>query len=331
MLNHLYTSMSEKKKKHPAKKERLHARNKHRERYDFKVLIDCCPELGQFVTENKYGDPTIDFFNAEAVKTLNKTLLFHYYGLTYWDIPDGYLCPPIPGRADYIHHIADVMSTSNEGEVPRGNNIKCLDIGVGANCVYPIIGNSEYGWSFIGADIDQVAIDSANKIVTSNSNLKGKVDCRLQADSQHIFSGILQKDERVDVSICNPPFHASLEESQAGTLRKLSNLKNKKIIKAELNFGGKEGELWTEGGEKRFILNMIRESKRFGKSCCWFSTIVSKQSNLKYIYRELDEIMAEEYKTIPMGQGNKTSRIVAWTFLSVKEEKKWVQDRWNRK
>ena len=58
---------------------------------------------------------------------------------------------------------------------------------------------------------------------------------------------------------------------------------------------------------------------------------MSKQSNLKYIYRELDEIMAEEYKTIPMGQGNKTSRIVAWTFLSVEEEKKWVQDRWNRK
>ncbi|MGB5322784.1 RlmF-related methyltransferase, partial [Lutimonas sp.] len=72
--------MSEKKKEHPAKKERLHARNRHRERYDFKVLIDCCPELEQFVTENKYGDPTIDFFNAEAVKTLNKSLLLHYYG-----------------------------------------------------------------------------------------------------------------------------------------------------------------------------------------------------------------------------------------------------------
>ncbi len=58
--------MSEKKKEHPAKKERLHTRNKHRERYDFKLLINSCPELAQYVTENKYGDETIDFFNAEA-------------------------------------------------------------------------------------------------------------------------------------------------------------------------------------------------------------------------------------------------------------------------
>lgn len=321
--------MSEKKKAHPAKKERLHPRNKHRERYDFKILIKRCPELSQFVTENKYGDPTIDFFNAEAVKTLNTSLLLYYYDMTYWDIPDGYLCPPIPGRADYIHHIADVMSISNKGEIPKGNNIKCLDIGIGANCVYPIIGNSEYGWSFIGSEIDPVALDSANNIIASNANLKGKIEVRLQANSKNIFAGILKKGELIDVSICNPPFHASMAESQAGTLRKLSNLKNKRITKPELNFGGKEGELWTEGGEKRFILNMIRQSKQFGKSCCWFSTLVSKQSNLKYIYKELDQIMAQEYKTIPMGQGNKTSRIVAWTFLSVAEEKKWVRERWN--
>jgi len=321
--------MSEKKKAHPAKKERLHPRNKHRERYDFKILIKRCPELSQFVTENKYGDPTIDFFNAEAVKTLNKSLLLYYYDMTYWDIPDGYLCPPIPGRADYIHHIADVMSISNKGEIPKGNNIKCLDIGIGANCVYPIIGNSEYGWSFIGSEIDPVALDSANNIIASNANLKGKIEVRLQANSKNIFAGILKKGELIDVSICNPPFHASMAESQAGTLRKLSNLKNKRITKPELNFGGKEGELWTEGGEKRFILNMIRQSKQFGKSCCWFSTLVSKQSNLKYIYKELDQIMAQEYKTIPMGQGNKTSRIVAWTFLSVAEEKKWVRERWS--
>lgn len=320
--------MSEKKKEHPAKKERLHSRNKHRERYDFKLLIERCPELAQFVVENKYGDTTIDFFNADAVKMLNKSLLMHYYDLGYWDIPSGYLCPPIPGRADYIHHMADMLGSSNSGGIPMGEKIKCFDIGIGANCVYPIIGHKEYGWSFIGSDIDPVAIESSNKIIKSNPNLIGKIECRLQTNSSNTFLGILEKEERIDLSICNPPFHGSQDESEAGTLRKLSNLKNKKITKPELNFGGKEGELWTEGGEKKFILNMIRQSKKFGKSCCWFSTIVSKQSNLKYIYRELDEIMAEEYKTIPMGQGNKTSRIVAWTFLSVAEEKNWVKDRW---
>jgi len=242
--------------------------------------------------------------------------------------PKDYLCPPIPGRADYIHHIADVLCSSNFGKMPRGNQIKCLDIGVGANCVYPIIGNSEYGWSFIGSDIDPIAIASANAIIDSNPNLKGQVECRLQKNDSKIFAGILKKDERIDVSVCNPPFHASLAESQAGTIRKLSNLKNKKISKPDLNFGGKDKELWTEGGEKKFILDMIKQSVTYGKSCCWFSTLVSKQSNLKYMYEAFDRFEVEEYKTIPMGQGNKTSRIVAWTFLNLKEEKNWVKARW---
>jgi 23S rRNA (adenine1618-N6)-methyltransferase len=320
--------MSDKKKKQHTIKTRLHIRNKHRERYNLKLLTDSCPELAQFVTKNKYGDDTIDFFNANAVKALNKALLMRYYGISFWEIPNGYLCPPIPGRADYIHHIANVLSGSNFGRIPKGPKIKCLDIGVGANCVYPIIGNSAYGWSFIGADIDPIAMASANKIIASNSNLKGSIECRLQTKTSETFYGILKKDEQIDMSICNPPFHASLDEAQKGTLRKLSNLKNKKITKTELNFGGKSGELWTDGGEKKFILKMIRQSSQFAKSCCWFSTLVSKQSNLKYIYETLDTLEVKKYKTISMGQGHKTSRIVAWTFLNAKEERNWVKERW---
>lgn len=321
--------MSNRKKEKPTIKTRLHKRNKHRERYDFKPLIERCPELATMVIENRYREETIDFFNPEAVKTLNKAMLLHHYNLEYWDIPDTYLCPPIPGRADYIHHIADLLGTSDFGRIPTGDNIKCLDIGVGANCIYPIIGNNEYGWSFIGSDIDPVAIASAERIIASNPHLIDRIICRLQTDPSKIFSGILQKGERIDVSICNPPFHASLAEARAGTLRKLSNLKNKRITEPELNFGGTNVELWTEGGEKKFILDMIQQSIPYAKSCCWFSTLVSKQSNLKYIYETLNGMeIVQEYKTIDMGQGNKISRIVAWTFLDLEEEKAWVKERW---
>jgi len=320
--------MSDRKKERPAIKTRLHKRNKHRERYDFRPLIQRCPELAGFVTKNRYGEETIDFFNAEAVKVLNKAMLLHHYDLEYWDIPKEYLCPPIPGRADYIHHIADLLGSSDFGRIPTGDKIKCLDIGVGANCIYPIIGNKEYGWSFIGSDIDPEAIDSANHIIASNPDLMDKIECRLQTKASETFSGVLRKGERIDVSICNPPFHASLEEARSGTLRKLSNLKNKRVTEPKLNFGGKGIELWTEGGEKEFILNMIRQSVGYAKSCCWFSTLVSKQSNLKYIYDALDELEVQEYKTIDMGQGNKISRIVAWTFLDLEEEKVWVKERW---
>ncbi len=312
------------KREHPKEKSKLHPRNKHRERYDFKQLIGSCADLAQFVILNIYNDESIDFSNPEAVKMLNKALLKHYYDIESWDIPKDYLCPPIPGRADYMHHIADLLGSKNYGKIPTGIKIKCLDIGVGANCVYPIIGNKEYGWSFVGSDIDSVALESSKNIIESNPVLKEKVEIRFQNKSTDIFNGIIQKNEYFDLTICNPPFHASAKEAKSLALRKVSNLKNKKITNPILNFGGQNNELWCEGGEKKFVRDMILQSKQFSTSCFWFSTLISNQSNLKSIYEALTEAKAVEVKTIPMGQGNKISRIVAWTFLSAEEQKKWT-------
>lgn len=316
--------------KHPKVKSKLHPRSKHRERYDFKLLIEFCPELAEFVQLNVYQDESIDFSNPKAVITLNKALLKKDYGIDYWSIPPNYLCPPIPGRADYIHYMADLLGGSNYGKMPKGDQIKCLDVGVGASCIYPIIGHALYGWSFIGSDIDAVSIESAQQIIEQNPSLKGQVELRLQANPKDVFYGIITKDERIDLSICNPPFHASKAEAKSGTVRKVSNLSGKKITNPILNFGGQNTELWYEGGERKFVQNMIRESKKFADSCFWFSSLISKQSNLKSVYEALDNAKAIEVKTIPMGQGNKTSRIVAWTFLSKEQQKEWKNSRWNR-
>lgn len=309
----------------------MHPRNPHRERYDFKLLVAGCPDLAPFVQLNLYNDESIDFSNPEAVKMLNKALLKQYYGIDPWDIPPGYLCPPIPGRADYIHHLADLLGASNYGKLPNGPKVRCLDIGVGANCIYPILGNKAYGWAFVGSDIDPVSIEAANKILDDNPLLKESVACRLQTNPKDIFYGIVQKGEYFDLSICNPPFHASLEAAQAGTLRKLNNLNFGKVTRPTLNFGGQNGELWCEGGEKAFLTNMIRQSRQFTASFFWFSTLVSKQSNLKSVYEALEKAAATEVRTIPMGQGNKTSRIVAWSFLTKAQQKAWREGRWQEK
>jgi 23S rRNA (adenine1618-N6)-methyltransferase len=319
--------MLAKKREHPKEKIRLHPRNKHRERYNFELLIASCPELAPFVKLNIYDDESIDFFNPEAVRMLNKALLKHFYDID-WCIPQNYLCPPIPGRADYIHYMADLMGLCNNGNIPLGSQIKCLDIGIGANCVYPIIGNKEYGWSFVGTDIDSNAIESANSIIEMNPFLKENVELRLQKNPNDIFNEIVQNNERFDLSICNPPFHASAKEAQSATFRKLKNLKSDKIIKPMLNFGGVNSELWCNGGEEKFVGDMIHQSKQFKDSIFWFSTLVSKENNLKSAYNNLKMLDAIETKTIAMGQGNKTSRIVAWTFLNPEQQKKWVRDRW---
>jgi 23S rRNA (adenine1618-N6)-methyltransferase len=320
--------MSKNKKVITNEKPRLHPRNQHRERYDFKKLIEALPELSEFVLPNKYGDDSVDFANPEAVKMLNKALLKSHYDISEWDIPEGYLCPPIPGRADYIHYIADLLRSSNYGNVLDGEKVKCLDIGVGANCVYPIIGVKEYGWTFIGSEIDSIALDSAQSIIDQNPSLHNKVELRLQTEPKDTIYGALRKEERVDLIICNPPFHSSPEDAKDSSLRKLSNLKGKKVKEVTLNFGGKNAELWCEGGERKFIMGMIRESKKFAESCFWFSSLVSKQTNLKVIYESLEKAEVIKVETIPMGQGNKSSRIVAWTFLTPEQQKEWRNTHW---
>jgi 23S rRNA (adenine1618-N6)-methyltransferase len=305
----------------------MHTHNPHRDRYDFSALITVCADLAPFVRLNIHKDESIDFANPEAVKMLNKALLIQHYDIQNWDIPAGYLCPPIPGRADYIHHIADVLRSNNYGRIPTGSTIKCLDIGVGANCIYPIIGQKAYGWQFVGADTDAAAVASAQAIIGANPAL-ASVEIRLQPNPKNIFKGIIQQDEKFDLTICNPPFHASLEEAQAGTLRKLSNLKKENVTEPVLNFGGQESELCYEGGEAAFIKNIVRESKRYGNSCFWFSTLVSKQANLNTIYDALEAAEAMLVETVAMGQGNKASRIVAWTFLKKLERQAWRDTKW---
>lgn len=307
-------TMIPEKREHPREKPGLHLRNRHRERYDFRQLIESCPGLAAFVSRNAYQDESVDFSDPAAVRMLNRALLNHFYNITSWDIPPGYLCPPIPGRADYIHHMADLLRSNHHGKIPTGPGIRCLDIGTGTSCIYPIIGNHEYGWSFTGTDTDPVALASAKKILDGNPSLKEQVELRLQEDPRAIFRGIIREGERFDLTICNPPFHSSPEEARASAMLKLTNLKGKNVSKPILNFGGQYGELCCEGGEARFIRDMVFQSRPFATSCSWFSTLVSKQANLKGIYEALKKAGATEVKTIPMGQGNKKSRIVTWRW-----------------
>lgn len=301
-------------KKTPAKeKDSLHPRNKHRERYNFKQLTKSCPALAPFVLRNQYKDESIDFFNPAAVKMLNKALLNHFYKIEEWDIPDGYLCPPIPGRADYIHHVADLLAGGQAIKTVSGPHVKCLDIGVGANCIYPLIGNKTYGWHFVATDIDKAAITAASRIVSQN-NLTSQIELRHQPNPKDVFAGIIRSGEQFDATICNPPFHASKAEARAGSRRKLDNLTGKKNAKPVLNFAGKSNELWCDGGEERFIKTMILQSRQNAGACKWFTTLVAKSAHLASIYTTLKQVEAAEVKTIPMGQGNKISRIVAWRF-----------------
>lgn len=256
---------------------------------------------------------------------MNKALLSYFYKVKNWNIPSDYLCPAVPGRADYIHYIADLLSVLNAGNIPIGNKIKGLDIGVGANGIYPIVGNSVYKWSFLASDIDENSIKSVENIINSNESLINNIKTKLQVNSKNIFKDVILPEDKYDFTLCNPPFHKSLEDALAGNKRKIQNLTKETTSKSKLNFGGKNNELWCDGGEILFIKKMISQSLEFSKNCLWFTTLVSKKENLPFIYKALENIKVLEVKTIDMHHGQKTTRIVAWSFLSKSEQENWAK------
>ncbi len=304
-------------------KTNLHPRNAHRDLYDFEKLINENPALQEFVHTNDFGNESIDFSNPDAVRALNASLLNTFYGIKNWSLPENYLCPPVPGRVDYIHHIADLLAESNDGEVPHGDSVVGLDIGVGANCIYPLLGAAIYDWSFVGTDILSESLENCSLILEENPHLNQLISLQQQLDSRSIFKTIILPEDRFAFTICNPPFHSSAEEANAGSARKVSNLTAKKTTDPTLNFGGKEKELWCDGGEKTFITSMIYESVHYSKQCLWFTTLVSKKANLPALYKVLDKVHPTYVKTIEMSQGQKNSRILAWTFMSKEQQRSW--------
>ncbi len=295
----------------------LHPNNIHQQDYNFEDLCEVYPELIQFVFVNKYGTETIDFANPEAVKAINTALLFKYYNITFWNFPDDNLCPPIPGRVDYIHHLNELLTSSGIKK-----NISILDIGTGASCIYPLLGNAEYSWQFVGTDIDKKSLDRANKILKKNKLTKF-IELKQQASSSQIFKGILDEEDRFSATMCNPPFYRSQQEAMEANARKLEGLGGRNDSKAR-NFSGKQQELWYKGGETAFVHTYLYESSMFKKQCFWYTTLVSKKENVQSMYDSLEKLGATEIKTIPMHQGNKVTRVIAWTFLSKEEQKKWI-------
>lgn len=293
-------------KKKPKTKKALHPNNVHNHGYDFDKLVESYPDLQEVLVDSLRGETSIDFSNPKAVKLLNSALLSHHYGVNYWEFPDDNLCPPIPGRVDYIHYLNDLLKGSNVKEP-----IVVLDVGTGASCIYPLLGAKAYGWNFVGTDISKHSLSYARHIVRKNQ-LQKSIKLKLQANSENIFDGILDENSQFSATMCNPPFYKSAEEAQEANSRKQKNLG---LSTTERNFSGEAQELWYEGGEKAFLHTYLYESSKFKEQSVWYTSLVSKKEHVESMEKSLKKLGAKTIKVIPMHQGNKITRIVAWSFV----------------
>lgn len=308
----------------------FHPRNKHQGHYNLSALANANPALKPLIIPGKGGDRTLDFSNPQAVRELNRALLAAHYGVRDWDIPPGYLCPPIPGRVDYLHTLADLLGDSHDGQIPTGPKLVGLDVGTGANLVYPLLGQHEYQWRFVGSDTDQDALTNASRILAANPKLQPHIALRHQIDPERIFHGIIAADEHFDFTLCNPPFHPSAGAARDANRQKWQKLNKGKALEENsgLNFGGQSNELICHGGESGFIGRMIGESRDFAGQVFWFSSLVSRTANIPALVDQLRALGATDVRTLAMAQGEKNSRLLAWTYLDKKQRRAWRKARW---
>ena len=172
------------------------------------------------------------------------------------------------------------------------------------------------------------SLASAASILRANPPLDAHVELRQQAQRGRIFAGLLRGDERFELSLCNPPFHASAEDARRGSERKWRGLgKSASPRSVALNFGGQAHELWCTGGEASFVRRMANESQDIAQRVLWFSSLISNSATLDELRKQLARLGARQVHVVPMAQGNKQSRFVAWSFLDTDVRAAWMSGR----
>ena len=295
----------------------MHAQNPYGNRYDLKRLTKHYHALEKFIVLNPSGEETIDFSSSEAVFALNKSMLLADFKLGDYELPSGYLIPPVPGRLDYLLHVRDFLT--EKFNVSENSQLNGLDMGSGANGIYCILGAQYFNWKMVGSETDAKAVEIANANIQKTKGLNDKIEIRHQQDKGSLFKNTIQANEQFDFVVCNPPFHSSKEEALKGSLRKVKNLGGYAVKeKFLLNFEGQANELWCNGGEVLFIKRLIKESVGFKNQVKVFSTLVAKSDSVAAIKKQLSKVKAN-FEVIPMALGNKKGRYVMWWFESSKE------------
>ena len=292
----------------------MHAQNPYSGRYDLKRFATHHPKLQDHILLNPSGEETIDFSNSTAVYALNKAILLADFNIENYELPMGYLIPPIPGRLEYLLYVREFLS--EQFNIDTNTKLRGLDIGTGANGIYCILGLQHFNWTMVGAECDANSVEIAKANMQHTKSLKNKIEIRHQENKSFLFKNIIKKDEQFDFTVCNPPFHTSQEEAFRGSQRKINNLGrefDKNVI--ALNFEGQANELWCNGGEALFIKRLIKESVLYKTQVTVFSTLVSKSASLSPIKKQLTKAKAN-FEVLAMDLGNKKSRIVLWWFDS---------------
>lgn len=185
--------------------------------------------------------------------------------------------------------------------------------------------NEKSGGSESKVDLTE-PMSSEGNLPSSSINLDA--DTNKSYYGPPILLGVVKDGEKFDFCMCNPPFFESMEE--AG-------------LNPKTSCGGTPEEMVCPGGEKAFISRIIEDSSVLKQtfryylfyvqvcSCVlvgfefglmflafdyrWYTTMVGRKSNLKFLISKLREVGVSIVKTTEFVQGQTCRWGLAWSFV----------------
>ena len=271
---------------------------------DFLTLIKEFPELKKYIlkqNEDNEEEFQFDWSNNELSLLMDKSILNYYFNIKYYDIPKGFLIPPIPSRINYINLINSIITKLIKDIDIK--NIIGIDIGTGANIIYPILGYSIYKWKFICTEINNEAYNNA-KLILQKNNLENNINIIKQNNKDNIFISILNRENKYIFSMCNPPYYNYENEIK---------LEDKKRDN-EYNFD----EIYYKNGEYGFFQRYFEESICYKNNVFLYTILIGKKINAENIYDKLSSYndIIKIYNMQKILTGNNVRYIIYWSFFN---------------
>ena len=272
---------------------------------DFSILIKEYPELKNFlkIQSDDIGQYSFDWSKKELSLLMTKHILNYYFKIEYYSIPNNFLIPPVPSRLNYINMIHSLLTSFNLiNEKNNENEIIGVDIGTGANIIYPLLGHSVYNWKFICSEINEEAYENALKII-NNNKLEEYIKLIKQKYKNNILIGVINREEKYTFTMCNPPYYDYEEEIKF----------EDKIKDCEYNFD----EIYFKNGEFGFFNRLFDESVCYYKNIFLFTILIGKKSNAEKIYDKISNEKNVKYFDMKrIKTGNNMRYIIYWSFFN---------------
>ena len=271
---------------------------------DFLTLTKEFPELKKYIlkqNEDNEEEFQFDWSNNELSLLMDKSILNYYFNIKYYYIPKGFLIPPIPSRINYINLINSIIAKLIKDIDIK--NIIGIDIGTGANIIYPILGYSIYKWKFICTEINKEAYNNA-KLILQKNNLENNINIIKQNNKDNIFISILNRENKYIFSMCNPPYYNYENEIK---------LEDKKRDN-EYNFD----EIYYKNGEYGFFQRYFEESICYKNNVFLYTILIGKKINAENIYDKLSSYndIIKIYNMQKILTGNNVRYIIYWSFFN---------------